>query len=385
MEILAVFYIVAAIYLALCGHDNLRRFFRKPPLVDSRRGAWPLVSVCIPARNEEKRVGPCLKGFQRQNYPRYEVLILDDQSTDGTWRVLCRAAHRDKRFHILKGRPLPKGWVGKPWACDQLARKAKGRWLLFTDADTQHDPETLKRSVLAAESTSADLLTYMTAQTTLTWIEFLVIPTLCFDLISFFPQRWVLKKGSLFSRFVWANGQFLFFNRDSYRALGGHRAVRDRTDEDLTFGKMVVRRGMRLSLHNGSDLVKCRMYTSATDVWRGLSKIIYPSFDFRLGRALAGHALVFLLSVLPFALPFLTKPGSPLFCASLALAGVQVLLRAHQSLRFGFPFLSCFFHPIGNALLVAIGLNSMRWYRMKGGGHWRGRFMALGAPTMKTP
>jgi chlorobactene glucosyltransferase len=345
--------------------------------LDTKRKKWPFVSVCLPARNEEKRIGPCLEGFLKQDYPRYEVLILDDQSTDGTWRLLQRTARRDPRFKLFQGTPLPRGWVGKPWACRQLARRARGEWLLFTDADTWHRSDTLKRTVQAAEAEGSDLLTFMTAQETRSWMEILVIPALCFDLISFYPQSWVLRKGNPLNSYVWANGQFLFFRRKHYLSIGGHAAVKDRIDEDLTFGKITVKRGMRLSLLNGSDLVTCRMYTSAVDVWRGFSKIIFPSFQYSSLKSVAGLLFTSFLTILPFVLPWFTTPGSFLFCSALLAAAVQTLLRLDQSRRFGFSVLSAWLHPLGQFFLVLMGFNSIRWYLFSGRGHWRGRTISL--------
>ncbi len=380
MNFLAYYFIVTAVYLAIVWWDNARLCFRDFPTTDVKRKKWPLVSVCIPARNEETRIGPCLDGFLNQDYPNYEVIILDDQSTDGTWKLLQKYAKKTRRFKLMKGKPLPSGWMGKSWACHQLSFKAKGEWLLFTDADTWHQPDSLKRAVQAAENNSSDMVSCMTGQVTKTWMEYLIVPVMCYDLISFFPKRFILKQGSPFSQLVWANGQFIFFRRETYKAIGGHTAVKNRIDEDMTFGKVVIGKGYRLSLFNGSHITTCRMYTSAKDVWEGFSKIMFQSFNYSVPQALIGYLAVLAVTVLPFLIPFFTTPGSLLFNSAVALSVVQVVVRLEQSQRFGFPFFSAFLHPLANFIFIIIGFNSMRWYLI-GKGYWKGRVMELRAAS----
>ena len=279
MVFLAFFFAGVGIYLAPCALDNTG-LSRKTPPVDPRRKNWPRVSVCIPARNEEKRIRPCLESFLRQDYPKLEVWVLDDQSTDGTWKILKEYAAKSPRFKILRGKPLPKGWVGKPWACHQLSRKAKGEWLFFTDADTWHSTDMLKRSVQAAEREKADLLSCFTRQETKTWLEYLVIPVMVYGLVAFLPVSRILNPRSFFSKFAGAGGQFLLFRSKAYRAIGGHACVKTEIVEDLRIGNQLVRGGFRLRFLNGVDITFCRMYESAREVWEGFSKNFFPAFGF---------------------------------------------------------------------------------------------------------
>ena len=372
MVFLTVFFISIGFYLIVCALDNTG-LSKKMPQADRNRKKWPLVSVCIPARNEEKRIRPCLESFLHQDYPRLEVLILDDQSTDGTWKLLGDYCSKSKKFKRLRGRPLPKGWIGKPWACEQLSKKAQGDWLFFTDADTWHSPDMLKRSVQTAEKEKADLLSCFTRQETKTWLEYLVIPVMVYGLVAFLPVRRVLNPKSLFSKFAGAGGQFLFFKREAYRAIGGHSCVKKEIVEDLKIGNKLVRAGFKLKFFNGVDVTSCRMYESAREVWEGFSKNFFPTFEFSIPRALAGYGYLLAVTTLPFVVLFLTAPGSGLWDASLFLAVLQVFLRLNQARHYGLPVLSCFLHPLGNFLFVLIGLNSMRWYKWKGYGHWKGR------------
>jgi len=374
MVALTCFFVWLSAYLIYCGIDN-SRVFRKLPPVDPSRKKWPLVSVLIPARNEEKRITPLLESFLRMDYPRFEVLVLDDQSTDGTLALLKRYAKKSPRLKVLQGKPLPAGWVGKPWACHELSRKAKGEWLFFTDADTWHDPQMLKRSVAAAEKEKADLLSCLTRQETHTWLEYLVIAVMVFSLISFLPASRVVRPRSRFSKFAGGGGQFLLFRRKAYDAIGGHEAVSNEIVEDLAIGNALVRHGLKLVFRDGTDLTYCRMYSSAKEVWEGFSKNFFPAFKFSLPRALASYGFLLAATVLPFIVLFLAPPGTFLFDSALVLCLLQWLLRLNQALRYGGGLFSCLLHPLGVFLFILIGFNSMRWYLFLKEGYWKGRVL----------
>jgi chlorobactene glucosyltransferase len=368
--ILACYWWFLAGWLIFCAWDN-SRLFLKPSAPDPRRKKWPLVSILIPARNEETRIKPCLESLLRQEYPSYEILVLDDGSTDNTFPVVRAYAKRSRRLRIFQGKELPKGWLGKPWACYQLSQKARGKWLLFIDADTWHKPETLKRTVQMAEMKKADVLTLFTKQVTETWMEALVIPVMAYTLLAFLPAGWGLSPKSFFSRFAGVSGQFVFIRRDVYRAFGGHRTVKDEIVEDLNFGKQVVRRGFRLIYGDGSELSFCRMYTHAREVWQGFSKNFFPAVKFSPLYFMNAQTVLLLDGVAPFVVLGL-GPHSLLFWPALALSIVSLGVRGLQAVRYGFHKGSVLFHPVGCMLFALIGWNSVKWFWF-GGGHWKGR------------
>lgn len=386
---MAAYWWFLAVYLVYCAWENAR-LFQKPAEPDPRRKKWPLVSVLIPARNEESRIKPCLESLLKQDYPAYEILVLDDRSTDGTFNLVKDLAKHNpfdspkgkrgslragSHLKILKGRELPGGWVGKPWACFQLSKKARGEWLFFTDADTWHRPEMLKRTVQMAEKKKADTLTLFTRQVTKTWMEALVIPVMAYTLLAFLPARWSLRKNSFFNRFAGVSGQFVFIKRKVYQAFGGHETVKNEIVEDLNFGKQVVRNGYRLVYGDGSDFSFCRMYTNAGEVWHGFSKNFFPAVAFSPLYFLNAVIVLILDGVLPFAAIAL-GPGFPLFWPGLALALVSVGVRWLQAVRYGFHKGSVFFHPLGCLLFALIGFNSLQWYWWRGHGYWKGRKLA---------
>jgi chlorobactene glucosyltransferase len=368
--VLAYYWWFLALYLVFCAWENTRLFV-KPPAPDPNRKKWPLVSILIPARNEEFRIKPCLEGMVAQDYPRYEILVLDDRSTDRTFQVAGRFARGKVKCRVFRGQPLPAGWLGKPWACQQLSRKARGEWLFFTDADTWHHPDMLKRTVQMAERGKADVLSLFTRQVTRTWMEALVIPVMAYTLLAFLPVRWSLGKGSFFNRFAGVSGQFVFIKQKAYRALGGHERVKGEIVEDLNFGKEVVQGGYRLVLGDGSDFSFCRMYTNAREVWEGFSKNFFPALKFSPWYFLNAFVVLVLDGVAPF-LVVGAGPGTALFKPALALAVVSLGVRALQAWKYGFHKGSVWLHPLGCLLFALIGLNSIRWF-WSGRGHWKGR------------
>jgi chlorobactene glucosyltransferase len=374
--ILAWYWWLLAAYMLYCAWDNTLLFV-KPLPPDPKRKKWPFVSILIPARNEEKRIEPCIRGMLQQDYPAYEILILDDRSTDRTFNVVQAHAKRNARLRVLRGKELPAGWVGKPWACFQLSKKARGEWLFFTDADTEHQPDMLKKTVQMAEQKQADVLTLFTRQITQTWMEILVIPVMAYTLLAFLPVRLSLRKNSRFNRFAGVSGQFVFIRQKVYKAFGGHETVKNEIVEDLNFGKQVVRRGYRLVYGDGSDFSFCRMYTNAREVWEGFSKNFFPAMAFSPVYFLNAFLVLILDGVLPFWAVAL-GPSFILFWPGVAMVVVSLGVRWLQAVRYNYHKGSVFFHPLGCLLFALIGLNSMRWFWF-GGGHWKGRALKQSA------
>ena len=234
-------------------------------------GTTPLVSVMVPARNEALRISPCLRSLCAQDYPNYELLVLDDHSQDDTARVILDHGfswEKHSRRRLLDGQPLPEGWTGKSWACHQLASAAKGEYLVFTDADTVHDPAALGAFVGHAIDTGAGLLSAWPRQVTGTWSERAVIPLVYVLLLGALPHYvlWRLQRRPDYARWTSrgvlgalgaANGQYMLFRRDVYEQIGGHAAVRDHLVEDVALGRQVAQRtaeGLRLIHCAGSRL-----------------------------------------------------------------------------------------------------------------------------------
>ena len=354
-----------------------RAVLRRTAPADAVRRAWPRVSVLVPARNEEKRIAPLLEGLASQDYPSYEVLALDDESTDGTLGLMKGFARSRRNFRVLEGKPLPPYWRGKPWACHQLARSARGTWLLFVDADTWHTKDMLRRAVNEVERLDADILTLLTRQETRSVLEALVVPVMVYNFMATLPLVWALDRNRRASRWAGVSGQFILARAKAYRAFGGHEAVKNEIVEDLCLGRRAVASGCRVAFADGSDIASARMYTNAAEVWEGFTKNYYPAAGFSLPRFLFIQAVFLLNGVLPFAVAGLFLAGCPmpglLSASALLFSAVQVFIRLMHALDHGFTPWSAPFHPLGVLMFALMGFHSFWLYVFGGGGRWKGR------------
>lgn len=244
---------------------NVREF---TPLPKERS---PLVSVIVPARNEAANIRRCLRSLVASQYPNLEVIVVDDRSTDDTWKIATRCSTEDPRIRVIRGIELPKDWYGKPWACWQGYQQARGDVLLFTDADTVHGLKLLPHAVAALVESRVDLVSVMPRQEMTTFWERVVQP--------FFFLILGLRFGSLARinrnrnpRHGIANGQFILVTRDSYEWVGGHRKLKDTVIEDLMLGVHYLE-GNRSHLFALADQdMTTRMYSSLAGIIEGWSK-----------------------------------------------------------------------------------------------------------------
>jgi chlorobactene glucosyltransferase len=362
--------------MALIGVTNLRELRRRrrahPPLPAEP----PRVSILVPARDEERAIGACVASLAAQDYPpgRFEIVVLDDRSTDRTGQIVAELAVRHPAVRVLSGGALPDGWGGKAHACQQLADAATGDWLLFVDADTTHAPRMLRGVIGAALAHDAEALTLLPRMQTGSVGERLLVPHLFFFLLALQPLALLERPHE--SRFVFANGQFFLVRRDLYRRAGGHAAVREQLMEDLALGLRCKRAGARLLLLDGSDWVSCRMYKGFAASWRGFVRSL------QAGNRLAPTYLLGIgsMTILFFAGPFVVLlalllgrvRGRPL---TLALAQVAALLAIRATVGRGLrqPACEIALFPPGAFVLSAAVLTTF-WRTLRGQTiEWRGR------------
>ena len=245
---------------------------RGPNLSDAPRAGGPMVSVIVPARNEAENIVTVVKSILATTYHPFELIVIDDRSTDSTTEQL-RSFGSDPRLRLVLGEELPAGWFGKPWACMQGYREARGELLLFTDADTKHQPELLSRAVGALLTEGAALVTVAPRQRCVTFWERIVMPQIWFLLALRYTPRSV--NDARRARDVIANGQFILTTREAYVAVGTHAAVRDEVAEDLALAQTYLRHGLKLHFAFAERLMETRMYRSLRDLIEGWSKNIY--------------------------------------------------------------------------------------------------------------
>ena len=335
--------------------------------------APPRVSILVPARDEAAKIAACVESLVAQDYPggAFEVLVLDDRSTDGTGAIVAGLAARRPRLRPLRGAEPPPGWGGKAHACQQLAEAATGDWLLCVDADTVHAPAMLRATVGAALGRGATVLTTLPRERAVTLGERLLVPHLFFLLLALQPIP--LLEGARFRLFAFANGQFLLIRRDLYARVGGHAAVRDQLMEDMALGRACKRAGADLLLLDGGDWTACRMYDGFGDAWRGFIRSLQagsrlaPPYVFGVG------ALTLLFFVGPFALLAwrLARGGPRRLAAGQVAALLAIRALVGRELRQAPSEVALF--PAGAAVLGSAAVVTT-WRRARGEPiHWRGR------------
>jgi chlorobactene glucosyltransferase len=358
---------------------TLPRLARRTPNVsDAPAATGRLVSVIIPARNESATIGTVVRSILETQYSPLELLVVDDRSTDGTADIV-EAFRADPRIRLVRGEELPDGWYGKPWACVQGYRKARGELLLFTDADTRHHPELLGHAVGALEQENAALVTVMPTQRCVTLWERLVMPQIWFLLsLRYHPHR---VNRARRPRDVIANGQFILTSRPAYEIAGTHAAVRDEVAEDLALAQTYLRKGLRLHFAFAEQLMETRMYQGLAHLIEGWSKNIYLGGRRPLPQEPLRRGLVPVMLVLAM-LFWLMPPGvlivasilpslAELTSSALAATGLSVLFWMLISYGMRIPAFYGVGYPLGALMALYIILRST-W---RGGRRveWRGR------------
>ncbi|MCL5985980.1 MAG: glycosyltransferase [Actinobacteria bacterium] len=335
----------------------------------------PFVSVLVPARNEERNIARCINSLIAQDYGNFEIIVLNDNSTDRTEEILSELAKTDSRIRILKGRPLPHGWVGKNFACHQLYKAAKGEYLFYADADTWHHKSSLSNSIAAVLESKSDLITLLPTEIVESISERMIVPFMNFAVMCFFPLKKIYgSKNPLFSFSV---GQYMLFRRSAYDAIGGHAAIPGEIVEDIVMGKRIKRFGFRQLLLDGKGMVYCRMYQSLKEVWRGFSKSLFAAFKFKLPPLIFVIVTVDALFFAPFFfLTYMLIKGN-FMSLNLFLLIAQVLLiftiKALMSYRFNYSYLDVFMHPISIFHINMIAIYSI-FLHVKGiGVVWKDR------------
>lgn len=276
----------------------------------------PRVSLLVPCRDEAANLVRTLPTWLGQ--PVVELLLLDDGSSDGTADVAREIAGDDPRVRVLAGEPLPDGWLGKPWACQQLADAATGDLLVFCDADVELHPGAIAAVAAAAREQDADLLSAFPRQDA-RGAERLLVPLIDEVLLAFLP--FALLSAPV-PEAASANGQLLAFRRSAYDALGGHAAVRAAVVEDVRLAYTTRRAGLRLGIALGGPYVQARMYDGYRAAVRGLGKSIRPAHAgsrLLLGADVAWH-------VAAYTLPWLLARRDRGWAVAAAAGPVQRLL-----------------------------------------------------------
>jgi glycosyltransferase involved in cell wall biosynthesis len=338
------------------------------------------LTVIVPARNEEASLGECLQSLVGQSEDIFELgrdwelIVVDDHSMDSTVEV----ASKFTGVTVMKADALQQGWTGKNNAVWTAARKARGKWLLFTDADTIHEPGDLRRAMHEAERHKAGVLSYSPKQVVTGFAQRILMPLIFSELTLAYPPGKVSDPGQ---KIAAANGQFLLIEREAYRRLGGHAGVREKILEDVELAFAAKRRRVGLWFRYAEDAVSARMYRTTSAMIEGWTKNLALLFNNTIATAL-WRALDF---VLLFGLPLLAFEfwNAKLAMRSVAwmsggwilgLLWIRTLVRFYARVaKSNFPFVDCLISPLGLPLFVVLLYRSWFMHRVVKRVVWKGR------------
>jgi chlorobactene glucosyltransferase len=367
-------FLFGAAYFLLLSISNvvwLRLSSRAPRVHRGRK-----VSVLVPARNEEGNLPACLDSLLDQAYGNYEIVVLDDQSSDGTWEIISSYQRRNPgRLRGVKGEPLSQaGWLGKPHAMQQLAEQATGEYLMFTDADTVHGRESIAWAVTNLEAHHADCVSGYVQQELVTLGEQCIVPA-TYIMSAMLLPLWLISSVPI-PGLSFAIGQLLVIRRSAFQAIGGYARVSDEISDDLAIARELKRAGFREVFLDIRRHVRCRMYDGYRASFHGLSKNIYDiarrrTILFAVGVTLLVVFVVFPLALLPIQiLTGAAGAGRTLLAVAAFLVAWAVVLY-DRGLRWWAPFL----YPV-----LFIHLLYMAWWSFAQvvtghGVSWKGRTM----------
>ena len=340
----------------------------------------PLVSVVVPARNEERNIERCVLGLIGQSYPNLELVFVDDDSHDATPAILARYASQDQRVKVVHTEGKPDGWNGKQWACHCGMLAARGNWLCFMDADTYAEPNLISRAVAFSLNNRVDMLTLQPWYEMRGLWERIVLPNGLLPLLLAFPPHRVNDPND---SLVMANGQFILIRREVYQKVGGHAGIRDHMMDDFSLARNVKRAGYRLFVAEAMDLMRVRLYTNLQEIWRGALKAAVEISGGWL-KSILGLLAILLVNVLPVILLAWALSRAEWLIVAVLGTVVALQLGYYALIRmaaFRTPPWSSVTYPIGSLIVTAILLDGM--IRVASGLEitWKGR-PVIGRPRL---
>ena len=329
---------------------------------DEVPGDAPLVSVVIPARNEQRGLERCVRSVLASRYPALDVIVVDDHSTDRTGEIVREIMLDDSRLHLLEAPDLPADWFGKQWACATGARAARGELLLFTDADTWHAPDLLPRAVNALNERRADLLSVGGHQEMHSFWERIIQPQMFVLLLARYGSTEHVSRATRPVDAI-ANGQFILIRRVAYQAMGGHERVRGLVAEDVSLAQEYVRAGRRIALLVAMHQLSTHMYASLAEVIRGWRKNLYAGGRYAAPGGVFGR-IVFPLALLALPIAGLVPPLALLLSAMGILSPAWLIwseVATIVAVLFWVVIYRVMGQRIGYSLLYPLGLGALMY------------------------
>ena len=354
---------------AVIGNSQIERL-RDLPFRDA--GPAPRVSVVVAARDEERNIETAIRSMLTQDYPDFQVVVVDDRSTDRTGSILDRLAADDPRLHVVHIGELPSGWLGKNHALQIGADQSSGEWILFTDADIHMDPTALGRAIRFCDERGVDHLAIAPN---------LILPGLLlqgfgvFFLWSFllFAKPWKARNPK--SWFHVGVGAFNLVRRKAYRAVDGHRPIRLRPDDDLKLGKILKRAGFRQDALSGQGLLSVEWYHSLGEMIPAFEKNMFAGVEYSVLLSLVGGVVQLAAGVVPLVALFFTTGTTQLLLAVQIVLSLAIFVKLARSIDTRAAV--ALIYPVVVVLFVYILWRTMVVNLVSGGIQWRGTFYSL--------
>lgn len=334
---------------------------------------YPFVSVCVPARNEERGIEACLVSLLEQDYPNFEVIVVDDNSNDATPRIIHTLSKKYKKLSAVKGEPLPPDWLGKPFALFQARKAAKGDYLLFTDADPVFSPAALKTAIHIIQEQNLDVLSMLPKGIYGSFWERAVQPIFFGFIASLTRFR---KVNSPEYPDAMGVGAFLMINRELYDRMGGHESLKLAVLDDIGLAKLAKDHGARLLIADAKKLFSIRMYHSLDEICQGWKKNLFIAMRKSVLRTLYYVFIIIGFILTPYLVVLMNWVlDSGAFAQALAVSALFAVwtVSAKMCLELRVPVINIFIFPVGAAVFSVIMINSMRQILFRGHLEWRGR------------
>ena len=333
----------------------------------------PYISVCVPARNEERDIKNCVESLLNQDYPNFEVIVVDDNSNDNTAKILFSLTEQYPNLIFIAGKKLASGWMGKPYALHQAYQRSRGQYLLFTDADLTYQSHALKTAAHTMVCKDLDLLTLMPAAIFGSFWERVVQPVI-FGFIAALTN--FKKVNSESDQNAMGFGAFLLFKKEAYQKIGGHLSVANEVLEDITIAKKAKLSGLSLLVADGKNLFSIRMYHSMKEIWVGWRKNFFLAMKSSIFRASYYMVMVLCFLLTPYIVVMCNLwVGVGSVWVGVSLLGLALSLVTGLGLchELGLERKNVFLFPLGAIVMVVIMFSSMVQTLLLRRTEWRGR------------
>jgi len=383
-------YSLTAILIGICGAwiiliKSMIASFRLTPYLDkfeNKSKSTPKVSIILPARNEEDFIGKCLDSLIKQDYPNYEIIVINDSSEDSTGKIISEYAKKNSKIIPVTAKAKPDGWMGKNWACMEGYQKATGELLLFTDADTKHSENVISLAVAQVFSFNLDALSAIPKMVTFDFWTNITLPMISTFLHTRFSALNVNNPSKKTGYFF---GSFFIMKKETYEKVGMHEGVKQEIVEDGALGKKVKESGYKIRMVRGDHLIDAVWARDKGTLWNALKRLMVPLY-LQNGKIAVGifFAVLFLLFI-PFpilatsiVLPSENISEKILLIAS-AISSILIYTGAIIEVKMGLGLRTIYalFAPLGSLTVVLGFLSGLIQAKGKSAITWRGRSYSM--------